>query len=346
VGDVVMESTYYNPIKSGSYGGVQPLIRYSGQGHSNVKNWLSSQDAYTLHKPVRKVFPRRKTYAKGIHDLFQADLADMQQLSRFNDGYRFILTCVDVFSKRAFAIPLKDKKGSSVAAAFDKIFSEVKPSMIQTDKGTEFLNQQVQDVFRKNNIRFYFSENREIKAACVERLNRTLKTRLFRYFTHHRTNRWIDVLDEFIRSYNESFHRSIGMAPNDVTFDNADIIMKRLYPEKPIPKWKFMIGDTVRISKYKNIFQKGYLRNWTDELFTVTERYPTHPVTYGLQDLLGEHIKGKFYEQEIQKVIKTDNVYEVETVIKTRKRGGKLEYYVKWKGYPDKFNSWTSDAFR
>jgi hypothetical protein len=254
VGDVVMESTYYSPIKSGSYGGVQPLIPYSGQSHSNVTNWLSSQDVYTLHKPVRKVFPRRKTYAEGIHDLFQADLADMQQLSRFNDGYRFILTCVDVFSKRTFAIPLKDKKGSSVAAAFDKIFTEVKPSMIQTDRGTEFLNQQVQDVFRKNNTRFYFSQNKEIKAACVERFNRTLKTRLFRYFTHHRTNRWIDVLDEFIRSYNESFHRSIDMAPNDLTFDNADIIMKRLYPEKPISKWKCMIGDTVRISKYKNIF--------------------------------------------------------------------------------------------
>lgn len=341
-----MEHTYYNPIKPGSYGGVQPLVHYSGKSRPKITTWLSSQDAYTLHKPVRKVFPRRKTYAKGIQDLFQVDLADMQQLSRFNDGYRFILTCVDVFSKRGYAIPLKDKRGSSVAAALEEIFTKAKPLMVQSDRGVEFLNSQVQEIFRKYNIKHYWSLNDDIKAACVERFNRTLKTRIFRYFTHRRTNRWIDVLDDFIRSYNDSFHRSIGMAPNDVTFDNAEIVTKRLYPEKPVPKWKFLIGDTVRISKYKNIFQKGYLRNWTDELFTVTERYPTHPVTYGLTDLSGEDIKGRFYEQELQRVIKTDDVYEIESILKSRKRNGKIEYYVKWKGYPDKFNSWTNDVFR
>jgi hypothetical protein len=136
------------------------------------------------------------------------------------------------------------------------------------------------------------------------------------------------------------------MAPDEVTSENARIITERLYPVKPEPKWKYKIGDTVRISKYKNVFQKGYLRNWTEEIFTITQQYPTHPVTYGLSDLTGEEIKGKFYEPELQKVNKTDDVYEVERVIKTRKRGGKLEYYVKWKGYPDKFNSWTRDVFR
>ena len=136
------------------------------------------------------------------------------------------------------------------------------------------------------------------------------------------------------------------MAPNEVTSDNEETVAKRLYSEKPVLKWNYLIGDTVRISKYKHIFQKGYLRNWTEELFTVAERYPTYPVTYGLKDLAGEDIKGKFYEQELQKVNKIDDVYEVEKVIKTRKQNGKIEYYVKWRGYPDKFNSWTSDVFK
>jgi hypothetical protein len=153
-------------------------------------------------------------------------------------------------------------------------------------------------------------------------------------------------LDDLIRSYNASFHRSIGMAPIDVTTENEDLVSRRLYPEKPVPQWKYAIGDKVRISKYKHIFQKGYLRNWTDEIFTIVERYPTHPVTYGLRDLAGEDIKGKFYEPELQKVIKTDDVYEVEKVLKTRKRNGNVEYYVKWRGYPDKFNSWTGDVFK
>ena len=120
-----METVYFDPLNPGSFGGVAPLVRQTRS--SLAEKWLRSQDAYTLHKPVRRNFHRRETFAKGIDDLFQADLADMQNLSRFNDGYRFILTCVDVFSKRAFAIPLKDKRGPSVAEAFEKIFANRVP---------------------------------------------------------------------------------------------------------------------------------------------------------------------------------------------------------------------------
>jgi hypothetical protein len=343
---VVMENVYYDSSRPGSYGGVSPLVRYSGEKWTTAKNWLRTQDSYTLFKPLRKKFPRRKTYAKGIQDLYQADLADMQHLSRYNDGYRFILTCIDVFSKRAFAVPLKDKKAITVANAFEKIFAEATPVMIQTDRGMEFLAQHVQDVFRKNNVRHYSSLNFDTKAAIIERFNRSLKTRMFRYLTHHRTNRWIDALDDLVASYNGSYHRSIGMSPNDVTPEKSEIITRRLYPEKPPPKWKFNIGDTVRISKYKHIFEKGYSQNWTDELFTIVERYPTHPVTYGLNDLAGESIKGKFYEQELQKVDKRDDVYRVEKILKTRKRNGQVQYLIKWLGFPDKFNSWTDNVSR
>jgi hypothetical protein len=340
-----MNQVYYDPSNPGSFGGVAPLVRQTRS--NNAKTWLSSQDAYTLHKPVRRIFPRRKTFSKGIADLFQADLADMQTLSRYNDGYRFILTCIDVFSKRAFAIPLKDKRGPSVAEAFETIFKEKIPVYVQTDRGTEFLNTQVQNVFKKYNVKHYWSLNDDIKAACVERFNRTIKTRLFRYMTARHTKRWIDVLTAFIESYNKSFHRTIGMAPNDVTPDNSQQVADRMYPLKTEPRWKYEVGDKVRISRYKNIFAKGYLQNWTDEIFIIAIRHPTNPVTYGLKDLLGEEIKGKFYEQEIQKVTQDANdVYLVEKVLKTRRRNGKVEHLVKWQGYADKFNSWTSDVHR
>ena len=342
--NIKMKQVYYDPSNFASFGGVGPLTR---QTNANAKKWLSTQDTYTLHKPVQRKFPRRKTFAKGIDDLFQADLADMQKISRYNDGYRFILTCIDVFSKRAFAIPLKDKRGVSVAEAFEKIFVERTPVLLQTDRGTEFLNAQVQSVFRKYHIKHYWSLNDDIKAACVERFNRTLKTKLFRYFTHSRTHKWVNVLPSFVDSYNNAIHRTIGIAPNAVNLENTQQIANRMYPPKTTPHWTFQVGDQVRISKYKHVFEKGYLQNWTDEIFTIAVRHPTSPVTYELEDLLKERIKGRFYRQEVQKVVKqADDSYIVEKVLKTRRRNGKLEHFVRWQGYPEKFNSWTADVHR
>ena len=340
-----MESVYYEASNPGSYGGIRALARYGGMPVKQAKTWLETQDTYTLHKQPTKKFPRRKTFAKGIDDLFQADLADMRNLATYNDGYSYILTCIDVFSRYAFAVSVKDKRGSTVAVAFEKIFAKRVPNMLQTDRGMEFLNVQVQDVFRKHRVHHYFSLNDDIKAALVERFNRTLKSRLFRYMTRRRTSRWVDVLDDVVDSYNRSRHRSIGMAPVDVTPENENEIAKRLYPPKPPLKYKYDVGDRVRIARYKHVFQKGYLPNWTREIFEIVEKHPTYPVTYGIRDLAGESIKGKFYEPELQKVTKTDDVYEVEKVLKTRRRGGKVEYFVKWKGYPDKFDSWVTEVF-
>jgi len=325
----------------GSFGGVENLQRYSAKPLKEVSQWLMGQDAYTLHKPLRKTFRRRRTYSKGINDLFQADLADMSALARQNDGNRYILTCIDVFSKRAWAIPLKTKSGDCVKEAFEKIFEDEIPNMIQTDKGTEFLNSTVQALFARHDVKHYTSENEDIKAAVVERFNRTLKNKMWRYFTYAKTQKYTDVLDDLVHSYNNTYHRSIGMAPSQVTIDNSQEIVKRLYPLKRKPIYKFEVGDKVRMGRGKHVFKKGYVQGWTDEIFTVTTRHPTDPATYGVKDYDGEDIKGKFYEQELQKVLKQDDVYEIEEVVKTRKRGGKVEYFVKWKGYPSKFNSWV-----
>jgi hypothetical protein len=238
-----MESRYYEASMPGSYGGVRALARYSGSPVSVVGRWLEKQDPYTLHKPAAKRFLRRKTFAKTINDVFQVDLADMRNLAPFNDGYSYILACIDVFSRYAFAVPVKDKRGLTVSAAFEKIFAEHTPNMLQTGCGLEFLNAQVQEVFHKNNVHHYYSLNDDIKAALVERFNRTLKTRLYRYMTHHRTSRWLVALDDTVKSYNASSHRSIGTAPNDVTSENEEEIARCLYPPKPPLRYKYDVGD-------------------------------------------------------------------------------------------------------
>jgi len=160
---------------------------------------------------------------------------------------------------------------------------------------------------------------------------------MFRYLTHRNTNRWVDILLSLVKAYNSSFHRSIGMAPDDVAVSNERA--QRMFPKKPKLVWKYNIGDKVRISKFKHIFEKGYLPS-------IYDRYPTYPVTYGLEDLGDEDIEGKFYEQEIQLIIKLDDLFTVEKIFKTRKRNDVLESYIRWKEYPDKFNSWSTDVFK
>ena len=341
-----MEEIYYNPREAGSFGGVQALSRHSRKSQSTVRKFLQGVDTYTLHKPVRRRFTRRRTFAKGIDDLFQADLVDVSNISQHNDGYRYILTCIDVFSKMAWAIPLKTKSATEVTSAFETILVDRKCNMLQTDKGTEWLNSKFQSMLRDNDIKFYTTENEDLKASIVERFNRTLKERMWRYFTHTNTRRFLDVLPDLIHAYRHSYHRSIKMAPVDVNKNTEDLVRKRLFPVKPKKKlkYKFSVGDTVRISVQRIAFTKAYTGQWSEEIFTITTRHPTHPVTYGIQDLSGEAIKGKFYEDELQKITKRDNEYIVEKILKTRKRGGVVEYFVKWRSYPDKFNSWVNDV--
>jgi len=329
----------------GSFGSIRHLQRYSGRSEREVKKFLATQDAYTLHKPRRIRFPRRKTYSKGIGDLFQIDLVDLSSLSSFNDGIRYLLTCIDVFSKRAWAVPVRKKSARDVAEAFEKILTDQICNMVQSDKGTEFLNSTFQSMLKRHGIKFYTSENEDLKAAVVERFNRTLKEKMFRYFTHKNTRHYLDVLGDLLHSYNNTHHRSIGMAPHQVNTDNEDVVRARLYPLKPKSfKWKYAVGDRVRIAMQRQPFRKGYLGQWSEEIFEIASRLRTTPVTYELRDLSGESIKGRFYELEIQKVIKRDDErFEVDRVIKTRKRNGKIQYLVSWKGYPSKFDSWVDD---
>jgi len=340
-----MESIYTDPRKPGSFTSVANLQRYAGVDSQTAERFLSSQNAYTMHRPARVHFPRRRTYAKGIDDLFQIDLIDLSSLASHNSGHRFILMCIDVFSKYAWAVPLKTKTGREVADAMQSILEQRQCTLLQADKGTEWLNSKFQEMIRHYGIKFYTSENDDIKCALVERLNRTIKEKMWRYFTHNNTRRYLDVLQDIIFSYNNTKHRSIGMAPAEVNQDNEELVRNRLYPPKPKTlKYKYDVGDTVRISVKRQPFDKSYTGHWSEELFTIAARHPTEPVTYGIKDLAGELIKGKFYEPEIQKVADGDRVYIVEKILKTRRKAGKIEYFVKWRSYPAKFNSWVDNV--
>ena len=202
--------------KVGCYGGVDALRRVARAPIKVVQRRLSEQDAYILHKPVRTRFKRRCVVVGDRNQQWQADLVDLSKLKRDNDGITFLLTVIDVFSKQAWCVPLKNKSAASLVAALESLFADHRPTTLQTDKGLEFLNRSVQSLLRKQGIHHFSTHNEETKASIVERFNRTLKTRKWRYMTKRQATRYVDALQDFVRSYNDTHHRSIGMAPSQV----------------------------------------------------------------------------------------------------------------------------------
>ena len=332
---------YYHVVAPGSYGG---LSKFKPKGYTKkeVKEWLQTQDPYTLHKPTRRTFPRRQVIVYGIDHQWQADLVDVAKLASYNKGFKYLLTCIDVLSRYAWVVPLKDKTGKSLKEAFQVIFETGRrPIRLQTDRGTEFTNRVFQKFLKENDVHHFSTYNDETKASIVERFNRTLKTKMWKYFTHREVLTYADVLPELVESYNGTVHRSIGMPPSEVTWANQTTVSKRLYGRKgPKTSCKFVSGDRVRLSKTRRTFKKGYLPNWTEELFTVVKCIETRPPVYVVKDDHGEILEGTFYAEELQKVIKKDNIYKIETVLKKRKKGRRVQYLVKWLGYPESFNSW------
>ena len=348
--EAYLKKIFYNPKHPAAFGGVEAIYRAAQKDRVNInrqriKEWLSKQPTYTLHKPIRKRFKRNRVMVNGIDQQWQADLVDMTSLSEYNGGYKYILTCIDVLSKYAWAVPLKNKTGLTLIDAFKQILKNGrKPHLLQTDKGTEFLNRNFQNLLKREKIRFFTTQN-ETKASVVERFNRTLKTKMWKYFTATNTHAYLKALPKLLSAYNHSYHRSIKTTPASVTIHNAYDVWQTLYGSHVgviQTKFKFKVGDTVRISMTTRPFRKGYLPSWTTELFTVSARIPRYPPVYKLKDYDCEELDGTFYEQELQRVVKMGDVYAVEKILDTRKRSGKTEYFVKWVGYPDKFNSWVT----
>ena len=264
---------------------------------------LGLEEAEELHKPIRHKFKRRRVMVFNIDDIWSADLKDMQSISKQNKGFKYILTIIDIFSKYAYAIPLKSKSSSNIIEAFEKLFKSSKPKKLWTDQGLEFTGNNFKKFLSKNNIELYHVYN-EGKAAVVERFNRTLGEMIQKHLTATNSSKYIDVLQKLLNDYNNKYHSSIKMTPFEATDSkNTSLVYNNLYgnikPNKCKPKFK--VGDRVRIYSYKSIFDKGYKANWTREIFVITEVKNTNPITYKIKDLNDEEILGSFYTQELQK---------------------------------------------
>lgn len=315
-----------------------------------VKEWLSGQLAYTLHKQARKVFPRNQILVARPNELGQADLMDMHQFSRFNNGATFILTFIDAFSRLGFAEPIKNKSGPVVAVALDKILSNHFVGKLQTDQGKEFLNAHVRKVLEKHNVYHYTSHNKNIKCAMVERFNRSLKSKLFKNFDGSMTKRYVNVLQSFVDNYNNTVHRVTQMKPSEINTNNVDRVFKNVYGvpsvrqfllRKP-KKVNLKIGDTVRMQYDKAAFDRGFNSSWSDHIYTITGVNKNRFPMFTVNDYTGKRVKKRLYERELQLVKPT--TYRVEKILKWRQKGDKREALIKWLNFGNEFNTWEDES--
>lgn len=288
-----------------------------------------------IHKPARKNFNRRRVVIKGLNDLWQADLMEMIPYAKVNKDCRYILVVINTFSKYAWAEPIKRKTSKIVADAFKKILDKTTaPKLLQTDNGLEFYGREFQNLMKNYGVKHY-STYSNLKASIVERLIRTLKSLLYKQFSVNGNYRWLNVLSDVLTQYNNALHRTIKMRPKDVTLADEKRLLNTIYalPRRSRPgKSLLKIGEYVRVSKHKQIFDKGYNPNWSTEIFRIAKVIDkTDPITYLLEDYKGQPIAGCFYKEELQKT-KYPDVYLVEKVFK--KKGDLV--YIKWLGFKEK----------
>ena len=255
----------------------------------------------------------------------------MQLISKYNKGIRYFLCVIDLFSRYAWVILLKNKKGESIVEEFKEILddSNRKPNKVWVDNGSEFYNNKLKKFLKESDIEIYSTYN-EGKSVVAERFIETLKNKIYKHMTTIGENVYFNDLDDIVKKYNNTVYSSIKMKPKDVTDDSFVEYSEETNEKDPT----FKVGDNDRISKYKNTFAKGYTPNWSEEVSVVNKVQNTVPWTYLINDLNGAEIKGSCYEKELQKTNQKD--FSIEKVIK--KKGDKL--YVKWKGYNNSFNSW------
>jgi transposase InsO family protein len=297
-----LEKLYFEPENPAAYGGPARLAQSSGVTLKTAKAFLQSKEAYTTHKAVKHKFPRRKIFSPHVDYLWQADLLTVKN-PRMNGGMHYLLTVIDVLSRYAFVKPLKNKQAATTAEGFKAIFEESgrKPKFLQTDEGNEFAGK-CKRFLRQQNVTLFHSHS-ELKAAMVERFNRTLMMRISKYKAHEKSNGFIHALDDFVHSYNNSIHRIIKQTPASVNKMNEMDVWVRSYETKEKKrKAKLKEGAFVRCKIQKPDFTKGYEETFTKEIFQIRKIVKSRPITYLLMRPNGEEIGGGFYEEELSEI--------------------------------------------
>ena len=355
--DEYLGTIYYDPLHPGSYSGINKLWNVIKQDNDHnltfkqVKTWLKKQESYVRHQAPPKVYPHQKILMSSMDEQWDGDLLSMDQFARKNNGFKYLAVFIDIFSHYIWVEPMKTKTGNEMVQVLARVFNKGrKPMNLRTDRGTEYTNNIVQHYLKRQGVHHFVAYN-PIHASYAERVIRTLKGKIYRFFTDRQTHSYISYLDDIVDGYLDTIHNSIGMRPRDITAKNAQDVYEKLYlpqqivEEQKVVKYKFEIGDKVNLLMDRSTFNKGYKETYFQEIFEIARRTPTHPPRYKLVDLLKEELNGSFYEQQLVKVTyNTSGLFRIEKVIRYRKTAKGREALVRWQGYPAKFDTWMDVA--
>ena len=354
-----LKEIYLDPSHPASFSNPQTLYKVAKKegkykiSHSQIKKWIQKQESYSRNKSVKRNFQRGRVIVAGIDDQFDADLASLVYYADQNDGYKYLLVVIDIFSCYAWVQPLKDKTATQIVNAFNEILRGGRiPKKLRTDAAKDFTSDKFQKLMKDRSIVHFVTHN-EKQANYVERFIKTLKSRISRYMIEKNTQRYIDVLQKIVTSYNHTWHSGIRSEPVNVNKQNEKQLWWQMYwPKEPYVKkekkkkqkikFNFDIGDRVRTTYTRRPFERAYDSKWTGEIFKISRRFirQNQPI-YKLVDWYEKPVAGTFYQNELQKIETTDtDMWKIEKVLKYKGRGNKREALVHWLGWPKHFDSW------
>jgi hypothetical protein len=354
--DQFLESIYFDPLHEGSYSGIVKVWNAVKEDnphnltYQNVRDWLERQESYKRHIRVRERFPRQKIIMHKVDQQWDADLMDMSKFYYKNNRIKYLAIFIDIFSRYLWVEPMKTKTPDEMVLVLQRIFAQGrKPEFMRTDKGGEYMGTAVQRYLDMKRVHHFVAFNVN-HANYAERVIRTLKGKIYKYFMKNQTQVYIDHLDDFVDSYLDSVHRGTGMRPINITKANEDEVYDKIYlpqqraEEKMDLSFKYKVGDKVHVAATRTKFTKGYVPTFKKEVFKVKYRTYTIPPRYKLVDLKGRDIAGTVYEPEIQKVTYKEGVYRIQKILRRTVRENEKQALIKWEGYGDDFNSWIPDV--
>ncbi|XP_062600457.1 uncharacterized protein LOC134262084 [Saccostrea cucullata] len=287
----------------------------------------------SLQRPLRRHYRRNQVVVAGIDDQWDADLMDMTKFSKENDGVRFVLLVIDIFSKYLWMQPLKDKKGPTAARALEDILREGRqPTKLRTDKGQEFRSKALNNVLADHNIQHFYSQNTEVKASYAERAIKTIKTKMNRYMTFKKYQRYFDRLQNSLGIRTRC--TTALLTPNLNWLDQTTTKCAYLY---------FCCERRSRASKQSGISR---ISSIFDRIFTVLRRFLRNGIPVYSRTTMTKPLRRHSINRNSKKwmllLLETRIRLRLKKILKTHGRGPSMQHFVKWLHWPKKFNPWIN----